>query len=68
MAYYRIYKIDGENHIVGPPVEYDGVDDEAAVAEARKLADGHGVEVWESERQIIMIAAPVILGISEPGT
>jgi len=48
MAYYRIYKIDGENHIVGPPVEYDGVDDEAAVAEARKLADGHGVDVWEA--------------------
>jgi len=68
MAYYRIYKINDQRHIVGPPVEYDGVDDAAAVAEATKLAGGHGVEVWESERHILMIPAPAGLCIAERGT
>jgi len=58
MALYRIYKIDDEGHIVGPPFEFDGVDDDAAVAEARKYVDGHRMEVWESSRHIATIAVP----------
>jgi hypothetical protein len=67
MAYYKIYKIDEHGQIFGPPFEYDGVDDEAAAAEATKRAGAHGVEVWELDRQVTVIA-PAGLCIAERGT
>jgi len=34
------------------PIEYDLPDDAAALGEAKKLLDGHNIEVWQGMRKV----------------
>jgi hypothetical protein len=51
MIGYRAYLIDSEGHIQGRiDLLYD--DDETAKEHAKKLVDGHDVELWQLDRRI----------------
>jgi len=51
MTYYRLYILDGSNHI-RRAVELQCEDDEAAIALAAQHADGREVELWNRERLV----------------
>jgi hypothetical protein len=57
MAEYRAYLIGDDGHFIG----FDGFvsdDDVEAVAKARRLVDGHGVELWSGARFVIKLSKP----------
>jgi hypothetical protein len=49
---YRIYTLGKVGHIAGPPTVIDAADDQAAHQEAKRVLDGHGIEVWYGARRI----------------
>ena len=49
MTDYRIYRLDKEGHVQGPPVIVSCEDDETAVAKAKQYVDG---EVWDLARRV----------------
>jgi hypothetical protein len=52
MAYYRLYCLDGAGHI-GFADWFEAKDDDAAIAQARKLrADAQVCEVWQEKRLV----------------
>jgi hypothetical protein len=51
MQGYSAYVIDPDGHIIRR-IELNCTDDEAAKAEAQKLADGHDIELWQGARMI----------------
>ena len=55
MADYRAYFIGEEGHFIGfePLVCRD---DGEAIARARRLVDGHDVEVWSAERFVVRLS------------
>ena len=52
MPDYRIYKLDKEGHIYGPPAVVQCADDQEALKEARRALDGRDIELWQGERFI----------------
>jgi hypothetical protein len=49
MAEYRAYTVDPDGHFTGfEPLICS--DDAEAVTKAKRLADGHVIEVWSGER------------------
>jgi hypothetical protein len=51
MQDYSAYLIGADGHIIRR-IELICTDDEAAKAEAKKLADGHDIELWQGARMI----------------
>ena len=51
MQEYNAYFIGADGHFIRR-VELNCTDDEAAKAEAKKLADGHDIELWQGARMI----------------
>ena len=54
MQGYNAYLIGADGHIIRR-VELNCTDDEAAKVEARKLADGHDIELWQGARMIATV-------------
>jgi hypothetical protein len=52
MPAYRIYTLGKDGHFAGPPAIIDAADDEAARQEAKRVRDGHAIEVWYGARRI----------------
>lgn len=54
MPNYRAYILGGKGHRFRLANEFakDHVDDAAALREAKKLIDGHDVEIWEAGRLV----------------
>lgn len=52
MPAYRIYVIDGQNHVLAPPNVVECNTDDEALAQASQLVDGHDVELWQDNRLI----------------
>lgn len=54
---YRLYKLDREGRIFGPPriVQYE--DDDAVLIEARQYLDGHAIEIWRDNKRVGLIPA-----------
>jgi hypothetical protein len=50
VADYRIYLIDKNNRIVAPPEVLTSDTDDAVIIQAKQIANGHGIEVWEGQR------------------
>ncbi len=51
MPDYRAYVLDRDRHIMGcEPLISD--DDDAAIAAAERLVDGHDVELWQGARKV----------------
>ena len=51
MQGYNAYLIGADGHIIRR-VELNCADDEAAKAQAKKLADDHDIELWQGTRMI----------------
>jgi hypothetical protein len=56
MPNYRFYLIGTDGRIVAPPYNIEAPDDPAALSEAKKLVDGHDVEIWEGPRKVGYVA------------
>ena len=52
MPYYRIYFLDRNGRIAGPPEVIDCEDDEHAKKTARQQVDGKDVELWDGSRMV----------------
>jgi hypothetical protein len=55
MPEYKFYTIKNDGHIGGPPDNRVLPDDSAALLEAKKLIDGHDIEIWEGKRVVAYI-------------
>ena len=53
MPEYRIYTVGKDGHISGPPVLVDCPDDQTAVLEARRIHNGHAIEVWKGDNVVV---------------
>ena len=58
MADYRVYHVDQGGHIVGPPDEFTCDDDDVAIQRAKRLIDGHDVELWQLARLVYRSIPP----------
>jgi hypothetical protein len=62
MADYRLYRLDKDGHVQGPPVIVNCDDDEAAMAEAKQYVDGVAIEIWDGGRRVAFFpSGPVAL-------
>jgi hypothetical protein len=46
MIPYKLYRLNKEGRVSGPPQIVRCEDDDAVLIEARKYVDGHAIEVW----------------------
>jgi hypothetical protein len=51
MSDYRVYVIDGQNHIVDR-IDLDCADDSAAIEYAKQYINGKDIELWQRDRRI----------------
>jgi hypothetical protein len=56
MSDYRAYFIGSDGHIFNSVV-VDEADDAAAIAVAKRLIDGHDIELWLRDRKIAKFSA-----------
>jgi hypothetical protein len=52
MPNYRIYVVDVDGHITGPPVVVTFDTDRAAIEQARQLVGDKDIELWEGPRLV----------------
>ena len=57
MADYRAYIVGSNGHFQDFKV-VDASTDEDAVESARKLVDGHDIEVWHLDRKLAVLKSP----------
>jgi hypothetical protein len=55
VAVYRVYILDQDGRVAGPPRILDCADDAEAVRQARQHLDGKVVEIWEAARRVIAL-------------
>jgi hypothetical protein len=55
MTEYRLYRIDKEGHVDGPPVVVICENDDAAIAKAKQHVDGVAIEVWDLGRRVAVL-------------
>jgi hypothetical protein len=55
VTHYRVFLVDQRRHPLAPPTIIECADDQAAIAYARRIADGRAVEVWEQGRFVALI-------------
>jgi len=56
MIAYRLYQVDRNNRLDGPPRVIECESDDAALIEARRYVGGHGIEIWRGDKRIGLIA------------
>lgn len=52
MTAYRIYVLDPEGHVTGPPQIVECTDDQDALRQARQCLDGKPIEVWDGSKRV----------------
>ena len=52
---YRIYSLGDDGHFHSPPKEIKCDDDATATEQAKRLLDGHDLEVWEGTRRVTVL-------------
>ncbi len=52
---YRAFRVSPEGRISEAAVQIDAADDDEAIAQARQLVDGVGIEVWDRARLVIAL-------------
>jgi hypothetical protein len=52
MPEYRIFPLTSDNHIKNAPALVVCENDSAALEQAKKMLDGHNLEVWEGTRRV----------------
>jgi hypothetical protein len=58
MPDYQLYHLDSSGHIDRPPDGFACENDEAAIAKAKQLVDGHDVELWDLDRLVVRLESP----------
>ncbi len=56
MAHYRLYTLDGADHISGA-LDLDCADDAEAIGVAETRHDGQAVELWNGARCVLRVEA-----------
>ena len=52
---YRLYRVDKDGLIQGPPAIIVCENDETAIAEAKRYVDGLAIEVWDRARRVALL-------------
>lgn len=52
MAQYRLYSVDPNGHVVGPPKVLACASDEEVIGKVRSMLDGLNVEIWKGTRRV----------------
>jgi hypothetical protein len=52
MTVYRIYTLDPEDHVTGPPQIIVCTDDQEAMRQARQRLDAKPIEVWDGAKRV----------------
>ena len=55
MNEYRVYLVDKDGHVDGPPDGFTCESDEAAIERAKHLIGGHDIELWQMDRLVIRL-------------
>ncbi|MBV9956087.1 MAG: hypothetical protein JOZ70_12650 [Pseudolabrys sp.] len=55
MTEHRVYFLNRERHVIGPPTLIEADTDEYAIHRARQLLDGKDIEVWQLQRLVARI-------------
>jgi len=53
---YRIFFVNQERFITGPPKIIDCADDQEAIMHAKQFIDGRDIELWEKSRCVMRFA------------
>lgn len=56
MPIYRILIRDAAGRVGPAPADVECPDDEAAVAKAQQIGDGHPVEIWQQARLVAVVS------------
>jgi hypothetical protein len=51
MQHYRVYVIGLDGHFIRS-IDLSCADDSAAIKSAKRLVDGHDIELWQGDRKI----------------
>ncbi|MEA2881017.1 MAG: hypothetical protein QOH32_236 [Bradyrhizobium sp.] len=57
MIAYRLYRLDSDGRVFGPPRIVQCEDDDAVLIEARNYLDGHAIEIWRDNKRVGLIPA-----------
>ena len=57
MPEYRIFPLTSDNHIKNAPALVVCENDSAALEQAKKMLDGHNLEVWEGNRLVTRLTS-----------
>lgn len=57
MIAYRLYRLDSDGRVSGPPRIVQCEDDDAVLIEARNYLDGHAIEIWRDNKLVGLIPA-----------
>jgi hypothetical protein len=52
MPWYRIYRIDDEDHAKGAAIPIESDTDQQAMEQARRYVEGLAIEVWDGPRLV----------------
>ena len=55
MPTYRIFTAGRDGHLSGVPKTLECTDDQEAVENAMRLANGVGLEIWDRERMVALL-------------
>jgi hypothetical protein len=55
MPDYRVYSLDSEGRISGPPAVISATDDEDAKEQAQKLLADASLEIWHGDRRVAVL-------------
>lgn len=62
MATYRAYPLDDQGAIGGPAIEFDSVDNEAAIEHALRYVTGCDIELWRGAKPLAVLRRPWFFG------
>ena len=54
---YKLYRLNKEGRVSGPPQIVQCEDDDAVLIEARKHANGYAIEIWRYDNRVGLISA-----------
>jgi hypothetical protein len=55
MPEYRFYAVEIDGHVNGPAVTLEFPGDGPALKEAKRLVNGHDIEVWQDTRLVAYV-------------